>query len=114
MQKIVTDILRAAGEHDPVGAEDARSVLQTAYGMIDKRMHARTWAAGNDFSIADCAAAPALFFASIIVPFPATCPGLAAYFERLLARTSVQRVIVEARPWLHLFPFRDSIPARFL
>jgi glutathione S-transferase len=114
MQKIVADRLRNAGEQDPIGVAEARSVLQTAYGMIETRMQARTWATGNEFSIADCAAAPALFYASIIVPFPATCPRLAAYFERLLERTSVQRVIVEARPWLHLFPFRDAIPARFL
>jgi len=67
----------------------------------------------RSFSIADCAAAPALFYAGIIVPFPTTHGHLAAYFERLLARPSFRRVIAEARPYFELFPYRDSIPQRF-
>jgi glutathione S-transferase len=114
MQKIVTDRLRPAGEGDRRGVSDAKDSLATAYRMIEHRMADRTWAAGESFSIADCAAAPALFYAGIIVPFPATHGHLAAYFERLLARPSFRRVIAEARPYFELFPFRDSIPQRFL
>jgi glutathione S-transferase len=113
MQKIVTDRLRPAGEGDHRGVADAKEGLAMAYRMIEERMADRTWAAGESFSIADCAAAPALFYASIIAPFPATHGHLAAYFERLLARPSVRRVIAEARPYFQLFPFRDSIPQRF-
>jgi glutathione S-transferase len=113
MQKIVADRLRPAGERDRPGVADAKEGLATAYRLIDERMAHKPWAAGDTFSIADCAAAPALFYAGIIVPFPATHQHLASYFERLLARPSFRRVIAEAQPYYELFPFRDSIPQRF-
>src|SRR6185295_8338460 len=68
MSKIVTDRLRAEGERDTRGVADARAALATAYGMIERQMASRTWAIGDTFSIADCAAAPALFYAGIVVP----------------------------------------------
>jgi glutathione S-transferase len=114
MQKVVTDRLRADSEHDPRGVADARATLGTAYDLIERRMSDRTWAVGESFTLADCAAAPALFYAAIVVPFPETHPHLAAYVERLVDRPSVKRVIAEARPYFHLFPFKDAIPARFL
>jgi glutathione S-transferase len=114
MQKIVTDKRRAEGERDPLGLAEARSALRTAYDTIERHMIGRTWAIGAEFSIADCSAAPALFYAAIVLPLPVTHPSLADYFERLMGRASVQRVIAEARTWLHLFPFREAIPARFL
>jgi glutathione S-transferase len=114
MQKVVTDRLRADGEHDSRGVADARSTLGIAYDMIERRMAHRPWAAGERFTLADCAAAPALFYAAIVVPFPETHAHLAAYVERLVDRPSVKRAIAEARPYFHLFPFKDSIPARFL
>ena len=113
MGKVVTDRLRAEGEADPRGVADARSTLGTAYGMIDRRVANRTWAAGEKFSIADCAAAPALFYASIVMPFQGHA-HLGAYFDRLMDRASVKRTIEEARPYFHFFPYKDSIPARFL
>ena len=64
--------------------------------------------------MADCAAAPALFYAAILSPFPPGHPILTAYFERLMARPSVRRVIAEARPYFQYFPLQDSIPKRFL
>jgi glutathione S-transferase len=112
--KVVTDRLRADGEHDPRGVAEAMSTLATAYDMIERRMADRTWAVGETFSLADCAAAPALFYAGIVVPFPETHARLAAYFDRLMDRASVKRAIAEARPYFHLFPYKDSIPARFL
>jgi glutathione S-transferase len=114
MQKRVADHMRPAGEHDPRGVADAMATLHTAYDMLEQRMADRTWAIGESFSIADCAAAPALFYAGIVMPFSATHPHAAAYFDRLVERSSFKRLIGEARPYFHLFPFNDSIPARFL
>ena len=93
---------------------EATAVLKIAYDMIERQMADKTWAVGKHFSIADCAAAPALFYASIVVPFAQSHRHLAAYFERLMARASVKRVIAEARPYFHLFPLKQAIPARFL
>lgn len=114
MTKIVTDRLRAAGEHDPRGVADARAQLRTAYGMIETRMKDRVWVLGDTFSIADCAAAPALFYAGIVEPFGPSHANVAAYFERLLERPTFQRVLAEARPYFTYFPYRDAMPARFL
>ncbi|MGO4576523.1 glutathione S-transferase family protein [Cupriavidus sp. 2TAF22] len=113
MQKIVNDRLRPEAERDPRGVADARATLRTAYDLVDKHMADHTWAAGQDFTLADCAATPALFYAGIAMPFTDTHPHLAAYFERLLSRPSVQRVLAEARPYFHLFPLADKMPARF-
>ncbi len=114
MQKIVTDRLRPDGERDARGVADARAMLRTSYAMIERRMKDRTWAIGESFSIADCPTAPALFYAGIVAPFADAHPHAAAYLERLLERPSFRRVIAEARPYFRLFPFQDSIPARFL
>jgi glutathione S-transferase len=114
MQKIVTDRLRPEGEHDSRGVADAKATLRTAYDMIEQHMAGRTWAIGESFSIADCAAAPALFYAGIVKPFQASHPNVTAYLERLLERPSFKRVIAEARPHFDLFPLKHDIPARFL
>ena len=79
MQKIVADRLRPAGKNDPHGVEQARAQLATAYGMIEQEMAARTWAMGDAFTMADCAAAPALFYADKVPPFGATHPNVARY-----------------------------------
>jgi len=114
MSKIVVDRLRADGEHDPRGVADARDLLRTAYGMIESRMKNRTWILGDAFSIADCSAAPALFYAGIIEPFAQTHPNVVAYFERLLQRPTFKRVLAAARPYFQYFPFKEAMPARFL
>ncbi len=114
MQKIVTDRIRPPGAGDPHGVADARQTLQTAYGMIEKHMSRRVWAVGEDFSVADCAAFPGLFFAGIVEPFPAEAPALGAYFDRLLARPSVRSVFAQAQPYFTMVPYRDAMPARFL
>ena len=113
MQKIVGDRLRAKDKADELGVAEARAALKTAYGMIDRRMASRTWAAGSTFSMADCSAAPALFYAGAVEPFPASFANLAAYFDRLAGRSSFKRVIEQARPFFPMFPFADAIPARF-
>ncbi|WP_251864142.1 glutathione S-transferase family protein [Achromobacter sp. Marseille-Q4962] len=114
MQKIVLDRLHPENARDPQGVAAARQTLNTAYAMIDERARRHDWAAGNAFTLADCAAAPALFYAAIVHPFPPALDGLAAYFERLLARPSMRRVLREARPYFGIFPYRDAMPARFL
>jgi glutathione S-transferase len=104
MQKVVTDRLRPAGAHDPFGVEQARTLLQTAYGMIDQEIATRTWAMGHAFGMADCAAAPALFYANLVVPFGDAHRNVARYLERLMQRPSFARVVEEARPYFALFP----------
>jgi glutathione S-transferase len=91
----------------------ARATLATAYRMIDRQVATRTWLAGEEFTLADCAAAPALFFASTLEPLPGDATGLHRYFERLVTRPSFRRVIDEAQPYFHLYPFADAIPDRF-
>jgi glutathione S-transferase len=114
MQKIVGDQLRGPRDKDPHGVGEARTTLRTAYAMLDERLVERVWIVGDAFSIADCAAAPALFYAGIVEPFANDHPQLANYFERLTERPSFARVIAEARPYFRMFPLADSIPTRFL
>jgi glutathione S-transferase len=104
MQKVVTDRLRPAGRSDPHGVEEARALLRTACGMIDQDMETRTWAMGDAFSMADCAAAPALFYADKVMPFGDTHRNVAAYLDRLMARPSFARAVEEAQPYFALFP----------
>lgn len=113
MQKIVGDRLRDAAQRDPHGVAEARAALQRAYPLFERQLAGRTWLASEGFSLADCAALPALFYASILEPIPAELGALQAYFERLLLRPAVQRVLQEARPWFRFFPFADAMPARF-
>jgi glutathione S-transferase len=114
MQRIVLDTLRPEGARDPHGVAEARAALDLAYHVIEQRMPEGGWAAGEAFSIADCAATPALFYALAVHPWGETHPRTDAYFERLLQRPSVQRVLDEARPYFHMFPYRDRLQARFL
>jgi glutathione S-transferase len=104
MQKIVVDKLRPADGHDPIGVGDARSRLRTALGIAEAEMATRRWACGDLFSMADCAAAPPLFFINKMMPLAAGFPHLSAYLERLMKRPSYARVLVEAQPYLAMFP----------
>ena len=72
--------------------------------MIDREMATRTWAMGEEFSLADCAAAPALFYANEVMLFGDSHDNVAAYFRRLKARPSYARVLREAEPYLAMFP----------
>jgi glutathione S-transferase len=104
MQKVVTDRLRPAGKHDPHGVEQAKALLRIALGMIEQEMATNTWAMGETFTMADCAAAPALFYANEVMPFADTHRNAAAYFARLMQRPSFARVVSEAKPYFDLFP----------
>ncbi|WEX76196.1 glutathione S-transferase family protein [Sinorhizobium numidicum] len=114
VQKIVTDRIRPEDGRDPIGVADARKTLDTAYAMTDAQVAATHWATGDQFTIADCAAAPGLFFASIVHPFGKGQVHLSRYVERLLERPSVRRTLTEARPYFSIFPYRDAMPERFL
>ena len=113
LQAIVADRLRDAGQRDPLAVEQARATLAMAYGMLEQRLGDRSWAAGGDFSMADCAAAPSLFYALTLVPLGPEHVRLGAYFERLMQRPSVARVLEEARPWFKYYPFHEALPERF-
>jgi glutathione S-transferase len=104
MQKVVGDRLRPAASKDPFGVDAAKTRLQTAYGMIDQEMATQTWAMGDAFSMADCAAAPALFYANLVMPFGETHKNVASYFGRLMERPSFARAVKEAQPYFALFP----------
>lgn len=101
--KIVVDRFRAEGENDPVGVAQAEAAIRQALALFEREVAGREWAIGGRFSLADCAAAPALFYAGTIVPLE-DYPKVAGYFARLLARPSFARVVEEARPYRHLFP----------
>jgi glutathione S-transferase len=102
--RIVFDSIRAAADRDPLGVAEARAMLDTAYAWLDKTMAARQWAAGETFSLADCAAAPALFYADWTHPIGPAFENVHAYRRRLLERPSFARAVDEARPYRSLFP----------
>jgi glutathione S-transferase len=104
MQAIVGDRRRPPGAKDPFGVDEARQRLRTAYRMIEKDMATKTWATGEAFSMADCAAAPALYYANLVEPFGGGHANVAGYFERLMARPSFARAVKEADPYRYLFP----------
>jgi glutathione S-transferase len=113
MQKAVTDAFRPKGANDPHGVADAEATIRTVYGMLESRLAHRIWLVEDTFSMADCAATPALFYASVAVPFGADQKHLAAYFERLVARPAAARTIDEAKPFFHMFPLNAKMQARF-
>lgn len=103
-QKVVFDALRKPEERDPKGVSDARDMLEKAYGWLDKHMAGREWAAGESFSMADCAAAPFLFYADWTHEIADRFENVRAYRTRLNQRPSFARAIDEARPYRPYFP----------
>ena len=103
-QKIVFDRLRPEAQRDARGVADARAMLDTAYGWLDARMAGREWASGDDFSLADCGAAPFLFYADWTHRIDPAFGNVIAYRQRLLARPSFARAVHEARPYRGYFP----------
>lgn len=108
MQAIVGDRIRPAGvAKDPYGVAQARAQLAMAYDLLEMELAGRTWAVGEAFGLADCAAAPALFYANKVAPLGAAHPNVSAYLDRLLARPSFARVLQEAEPYFAMFPTGD-------
>lgn len=103
-QKIVFDALRAENQRDPQGVADARAMLEVAYAWLDRQMAGREWAAGENFSLADCSAAPALFYAHWTHAIPEVFANVLAYRSRLNARPSFARAIEGGRPYRKFFP----------
>jgi glutathione S-transferase len=103
-QKIVFDALRPEAQRDAFGVADARKMLDTAYAWLDTKMADREWAAGESFSLADCAAAPFLFYADWTHRIDPSFRHVIAYRKRLLARPSFARAVDEARPYRAFFP----------
>jgi glutathione S-transferase len=104
MQKPVWEKIRTDGTRIDAVHAKAREALQTAYFWLEARLQGRTWAAGADFSMADCAGAPALFYADWVHQIGPEFPLLRAYRARLLARPSFARAVEEGRPYRHYFP----------
>ncbi len=108
VQRIVADALRRPDLKDPDGVSQAHTTIDLGYATLDCQLNSRYddgWLAGDDFTLADCAAAPALHYADVLHPLDRDeHPALAAYFDRLLTRSSVARVVEEARPYRELFP----------
>ncbi|MFD0738449.1 glutathione S-transferase family protein [Lysobacter koreensis] len=103
-QKVVFDAIRCEGDRDPYGVGEARAMLDNAYAWLDRHMAGRQWAAGDAFSLADCGAAPFLFYADWTHPIAAAFANVRAYRQRLLARPSFARAVDEARPYRAYFP----------
>jgi glutathione S-transferase len=108
MQKIVADRLRPKAEGDPFGVGQAKAQLREAYDVLEPTMQAKTWAMGDDFTLADCAAAPALFYANTVAPLTEEHKTLSAYLDRLMRRASFARVLREAEPYFGLFPMDEK------
>ncbi len=103
-QKVVFDSMRADADHDPHGVRKARDMLETAYAWLDDHMATRQWATGQAFTLADCGAAPFLFYADWTHRIDPRFAHVHAYRERLLARPSFKRAVDEARPYRSYFP----------
>jgi glutathione S-transferase len=103
MVKIFFDGRRPEGQKDPIGVQQAKDRLETAFAMTDEEMANKTWATGDMFSMADCAAAPALNYCRMIHPFANKYKNVSAYCNRLTERPSFQRAVKEAEPYLKAF-----------
>jgi glutathione S-transferase len=103
MQKITGNRIRPEGKTDPLGVEQARARMAMALGMVEESAGER-WAVGDDFTLADVSAAPALFYADRIASLKDKYPKTNAYLERLKARPSFARTLKEAEPFFHMFP----------
>jgi glutathione S-transferase len=108
MQRVVFDRLRPKDQRDPYGVNQAMAHLRTTLDVIERDIAGRTWMMGDDFTMADCAAAPALFYADRITPLKNSHPQVAGYLGRLIRRPSFLRVLKEAKPYIEMFPTDDA------
>lgn len=104
MSKVVVDNIRPDGQRDPFGVEEAKRVVHAAYAVVETQLGDRAFAVGDGFTLADCAAAPALWYATRNVPLDGKYPRIAAYLERLNARPSFARAVKESEPLFHMYP----------
>ena len=104
MQEVVNDALRGPENHVPLIVEQAKAKLDTIYGWLDSELAGGGWATPYGFTMADCAAAPSLFYADWTHRIPEKHENLHAYRARLLAHPTVSRCIEDARPYRPFFP----------
>jgi glutathione S-transferase len=112
MQKVVADTFRPAGQKDPIGVAQALEQIKAAYGVLEKDLRGKRWVMGDDFTMADCAACPALLYTNTLVPAH-DHPNVARYLERLMARPSFRRALREAEPYVKNYPFFDKYRAAY-
>jgi glutathione S-transferase len=103
--RIAADRLRPEAQRDPTGIGAVMKDMRTAVAIVEKDMAVKTWAAGETFTMADCAAAPALFYVNKLVPYASGYPNTARYLDRLQKRPSVARAIAGAEPYFHMVPY---------
>ncbi|WP_271893558.1 glutathione S-transferase family protein [Candidatus Phyllobacterium onerii] len=104
MQKIVTDNFRPEGQNDAFGVNECKKKLAVAYGILEKELANTVWATGDHYTMADCAASPALFYANLTVPLGAEHPNVSRYLDKLTNRPSFARAVEEAQPYFHMRP----------
>lgn len=103
-QIIVSDFMREPGHRDALSVASARNMLQRTYSWMDKYLPDVNYACGDTFTLADCAAAPSLFYADWVEPIAGELSHLRQYRAQLLARPSVKRCVDDARPFRSIFP----------
>jgi glutathione S-transferase len=104
MSKVVVDSIRPEGQRDPYGVDEAKGVIKGIYAVIEAQLGDRAFIVGDTFTMADCSAAPALWYAVRNVPLDGAFPNIAAYRERLIARPSFARALRESEPLFHMYP----------
>lgn len=104
MSKIVVDNIRPDGRRDPYGVEEAKRIIAGIYTVIETQLGAREYIVGESFTLADCSAAPALWYATRNAPLGENHPRIAAYLDRLKARPSFARAVKESEPFFHMYP----------
>jgi glutathione S-transferase len=104
MTKVVMDNVRPEGQHDPIGVEDATRAVRKLYTVIEAQLGDREFIVGESFTLADCAAAPALWYGTHNIPLDGAFPRIAAYLERLIARPSFARALKGSEPLFHMYP----------
>jgi len=104
MSKIVIDNIRPDGQRDPYGVEEAKRIIGGIYGVVESQLGERDHIVGNAFTLADCSAAPALWYGARNAPLDGAFPRITAYLERLKSRPSFARALKEAQPLFHLYP----------
>lgn len=114
MQKIVGDRLRPVDKRDAFGVDEAHQMLRTAYAMLEKQFSEFEFGGGSTFSMADCSAFPALFYANTLSPLLPEFPRTSAYLERLMERASARSILKGAQPYFQFYPYKEAVPQRFL
>lgn len=104
MSKIVVDNIRPGDQRDPYGVAEAKRIIAGIYGVIETQLGERDFIVGDSFTMADCSAAPALWYATRNAPLDGAFPRIAAYLDRLKARPSFARAVKDGEPLFHLYP----------